>query len=1259
MKAFLLTLFFLFGWNYLQAQNVEWLTKSESISGSNQSIKAVVTDADNNTYALGSFSEQFNFDGQTYSVISPGGGGQTDLFIAKFSPQGEPLFFKRFGGNWYDTPYDIALDSNNNIYASVALQFPTLYFEDTTFQNSLAEACIVKFDSAGNFTQLINTSNSLLFSNGEIQIIGNSIYCISGVAFTKFTLNGEVQFIKTLPHLLSNVSLAKNDVGQLVFCGTGNTNYTFEGFSIAGQGSKFTIACVLDTTGNIIRHIDFGLNNTFDEQGNACEIDNEGNVYIGAFMPQGYYALFANDTIYDPLLNIPFQTLLKFDNLGVPEWAFNLIGTGETVNNILLDNAGNLAINGTYGSAYSAIGSIQLPSNGFNGNGYLARFTPDKQLLSAIGYGTSGSTDYSNDFTFDSNNNIIAGGSIGGGTNSIFGCINYASVLGGFCLFKLSNTPPPLPSVLSSFVQENNITFFSAQIAGATSYSWNYGDGTAPEVALNATHLFNQPGVFNACINASNSCGTSSSCHTILISGIQSVSPSNIANSGFYILDVKGAFPSQTGEMYLHLSGNNVMPDSSHFLNSGLYRMIFNLNQIPNGIYDLVYTHSDETDTLAAAVNVSDSQDILPEVVIISPSRVLVNRYFKHQIVVTNTSNKSIIAIPLIIDVSAPADLVLLDEIVSDSISQALLTDSLNNDHFATIAINEGSLDSIRAASFIIPFLNPGESTTMTILVKSNQLGSYKISASVNQSLFSENELGDLGLRSECSWSSVPACIQCLHDILGMVPVTGCAAGMVNLGCLIYKEINKRTTSSPDLGQVFNNRVTWGINLASTLLNCAGTTNLLKAGKALGLANAAIRTRFLRGVVTLNSANDVLGTASSCLPLPQPIGNPNNNCYSDVVNFAKNVFAAVSSLDPNTKSGPIGKNSLNCINGLDQVGYRIDFENVSSASASATEVLIVDTLDLSKFDLSTFRFTAFGFSDSLFLVDAEDTSFAREVDLRPVKNTILRVTGNLDQTNGILNYTFVSLDADTRTIQENIDDGFLNPNINGAEGGGFVSFHMHPIISLPDETVLSNRASITFDANPPIITPYYTNQIDRTPPTSAVLNPIEQINDSTMIIRWSGNDNASDVHFYHIAMTVNDTATYFIAVNFEGDSLLFTGEVGSTYKFYSIATDYVGNVEAEPINPDAAITLNAPLSQPHILPQSIVVHPNPFDDLVQLNSRSQTNSMFFISDVLGRIVYEGQFDNGSATLSLGHLNSGLYFVRFENNAHLTVKMVKQ
>ena len=116
MKNYFTILFCAFTAFALQAQNIEWLKKSEAISGSNQTVKAVVTDSENNTYALGSFSQQFNFNDQQYTVISPGGGGQTDLFIAKFSPLGEPLFFKRFGGDWYDTPYDIALDNNNNIY---------------------------------------------------------------------------------------------------------------------------------------------------------------------------------------------------------------------------------------------------------------------------------------------------------------------------------------------------------------------------------------------------------------------------------------------------------------------------------------------------------------------------------------------------------------------------------------------------------------------------------------------------------------------------------------------------------------------------------------------------------------------------------------------------------------------------------------------------------------------------------------------------------------------------------------------------------------------------------------------------------------------------------------------------------------------------------------------------------------------------------------------------------------------------------------
>ena len=64
---------------------------------------------------------------------------------------------------------------------------------------------------------------------------------------------------------------------------------------------------------------------------------------------------------------------------------------------------------------------------------------------------------------------------------------------------------------------------------------------------------------------------------------------------------------------------------------------------------------------------------------------------------------------------------------------------------------------------------------------------------------------------------------------------------------------------------------------------------------------------------------------------------------------------------------------------------------------------------------------------------------------------------------------------------------------------------------------------------------------------------------------------------YDVFVVVNDTLTYKLLSNTRADSIQVKGKMGSTYKFYSVAVDRVGNLEIPPAAPDAVVTLSAPV----------------------------------------------------------------------------------
>ena len=96
--------------------------------------------------------------------------------------------------------------------------------------------------------------------------------------------------------------------------------------------------------------------------------------------------------------------------------------------------------------------------------------------------------------------------------------------------------------------------------------------------------------------------------------------------------------------------------------------------------------------------------------------------------------------------------------------------------------------------------------------------------------------------------------------------------------------------------------------------------------------------------------------------------------------------------------------------------------------------------------------------------------------------------------------------------------------------------------------------------NAPIDTGVVTNTIDNTAPGSTV-QALPTAAPYSFIVNWSGTDQGSGVNLYKIFVSDNG-AVYTKFLNTFNTSAVFTGQAGHTYKFYSVATDQVGNTEA-------------------------------------------------------------------------------------------------
>ncbi len=183
----------------------------------------------------------------------------------------------------------------------------------------------------------------------------------------------------------------------------------------------------------------------------------------------------------------------------------------------------------------------------------------------------------------------------------------------------------------------------------------------------------------------------------------------------------------------------------------------------------------------------------------------------------------------------------------------------------------------------------------------------------------------------------------------------------------------------------------------------------------------------------------------------------------------------VASLDPNLKVAWTTRAKAG-----ELVRFTIYFENMSTATAPAQDVLVEDVLD-PRFDWSSVRFVEAGFGDQM--IPLPTTTFYERIensvtiaDYRPgTTNTwTVNLQAVLDRSSGQLRWTFRTLDPETGLPPDDPLAGFLPPNDSSGRGEGHVTFEVRVRADAPVFTSLANMATIIFDGGSPISTPATT-----------------------------------------------------------------------------------------------------------------------------------------------------------------------------------------
>lgn len=255
------------------------------------------------------------------------------------------------------------------------------------------------------------------------------------------------------------------------------------------------------------------------------------------------------------------------------------------------------------------------------------------------------------------------------------------------------------------------------------------------------------------------------------------------------------------------------------------------------------------------------------------------------------------------------------------------------------------------------------------------------------------------------------------------------------------------------------------------------------------------------------------------------------------------------------------------------LNYTIRFENDPILANAPVQVLrVTQTLD-ADLDPRSFRLGSFGFGDFIFTVPENRAFYQTRLDLRDALGIFIDVFAGVDVATSSIFWNLTAIDPLTGEVPDDGLRGFLPPNVTSPQGEGFVTYTVRPKPTATNGAQIDAAARIFFDTEAPVDTPPIFNTLDVTAPTSTVaaLPPI--VDDRRFRINWSGADGdvGSGIVSYDVYVRRNNGPFQRWLDDTTLNNAEYTGDIGSTYSFYAIATDAVGN--SEPLVDQAESTI--------------------------------------------------------------------------------------
>ena len=303
--------------------NVIW---AKSAGGNNYDYSCnVATDNSGNVYITGYFRSPSVTFGSTILTNN----GNTDIFLAKYSSDGDVLWAKSAGEDSYEHSYGLTTDTSDNIYITGDFRSTNITFGTVTLTNSNGgnDIFLAKYDTNGDILWAKNAG-----INGEDG--GNDVTC----------------------DLLNNVYLT----GQFR-----SDSIVFDSTVLNNSGSDDIFLVKYKSDGNVLWAKKAG--NTDSDIGKSVAADTSGNVYLTGYFESNNISFGAINLTINGTYGYPNTDVFiaKYAPSGTVLWAKNAGNSGtDKAIDITTNISNNIFISGNFNSSSITFGSTVLTNNG-------------------------------------------------------------------------------------------------------------------------------------------------------------------------------------------------------------------------------------------------------------------------------------------------------------------------------------------------------------------------------------------------------------------------------------------------------------------------------------------------------------------------------------------------------------------------------------------------------------------------------------------------------------------------------------------------------------------------------------------------------------------------------------------------------------------------------------------------------------------------------------------------------------------------------